>query len=183
MTSIKSFEEKLSISLEKRLKAAICDYQPTEMPLAQLRPASVVLILQPGESIDLWFVRRSRGLRQHAGQIAFPGGKEELDDGGPWPAAAREAFEEIGAQGLLCWGQLDDCWTPTGYRIRPFVAWNQGPRPGERPSGEVESAFCLPIEQLLQHEGPTFASPQGEIWGATARILQRYLQLVRGQEA
>ena len=153
------------------------------------RPASVVLIVQPQpEGAELWFIRRSDQLRNHAGQIAFPGGKQDPEDPDAWHTASREAEEELELprSQLLRLGRLDDCWTPSGFRIRPFVAWNSGPAPRPSANGEVELAFSLPIQPLLQVDcrlpWPRFPSPHGDIWGATGRILYQWLALIRGED-
>lgn len=182
--------------VEKVLKSAeamqslLNQVQPQQLQLQSgWRPASVVLIVQPERSgSGLWFIRRSDRLRNHAGQIAFPGGKQDPEDPDPWHTAVREAEEELELPGeqLLRLGQLDDCWTPTGFRIRPFVAWNQGKPPRPAGNGEVELAFQLPIAPLLEVDcalpWPRYPSPHGQIWGATGRILHQWLSLLRGED-
>ena len=153
----------------------------------RLTNASVLLLFQPQpEGTDLWFVQRSADLRQHAGQIAFPGGKQEGGDPSLWDTALREAHEEIGLDvgGVRPLGGLDECWTPSGYRIHPFLGWNAGPPPAAQPNSEIERAFCVPVLDLYHsREGelpwPRFVTHQGVIWGATGRILHRCLEILQ----
>lgn len=156
----------------------------------QLTDASVLLLLQPDpQGTMLWFVRRSADLRQHAGQIAFPGGKQESHDASLWHTALRESHEEIGLQpeGVRQLGALDECWTPSGFRIHPFLGWNEGSPPQAQPNSEIDRAFALPLVQLLGVEArppwPRYPTVYGEIWGATGRMLYGWLQILRAQEA
>lgn len=154
---------------------------------SQLTDASVLLLLQPDpEGTLLWFVQRSPDLRKHAGQIAFPGGKRDQSDRDLWHTALREGHEEIGLDpaGVMPLGELDECWTPSGFRIHPFLGWNSGAPPTARPNSEVERAFCLPVVALLGAEQgeppwPRFATPFGVVWGATGRILHGWLQMLQ----
>lgn len=153
----------------------------------QLTDAAVLLLLQPDEEgTRLWFVQRSAALRRHAGQIAFPGGKREGGDDSLWHTALRESHEEIGLahQGVRQLGELNQCWTPSGFRIHPFVAWNEGEAPSLPPNCEIERAFSLPLLELLLQPPvglpwPRYATAHGTIWGATGRILYRWLEILQ----
>lgn len=147
-----------------------------------LRPAAVLLLLDQGQ---LWFIQRARSMRHHAGQIAFPGGKHEPSDADLWHTALREANEEIGVdpQAVQPLGRLDECWTPSGYRIRPFLGWHAESLLQPRLSGEVERAFAVSVLDLLGMPTglpwPKYPTSYGEIWGATARMLYQWLELLR----
>lgn len=153
----------------------------------ELTDASVLLLLQPSRSgTQLWFVQRSPDLRKHAGQIAFPGGKPEAHDASLWHTALRESQEEIGLEpgGVRQLGQLDQCWTPSGFRIHPFLGWNAGHPPQALPNSEIERAFCVPLAELVQAQEaeppwPRYATSQGVVWGATGRILHGCLQILQ----
>jgi len=174
-----------------RLAARLKERKPNEILLEKYRPASVLLLIDTlFNEKALWFVQRSHGLRSHPGQIAFPGGKEDASDPTPWHTALRECHEEIDCQieQIQFLGQLDDCWTPTGFRIRPFVGYNHGPSPSgvSRSPGEVDRAFAMPLKDLWEVPGekpwPSYPSPHGQIWGATARILCSWLDWLKLQE-
>jgi len=151
--------------------------------------ASVLMLMQPDtqNGTQVWFIRRSARLRRHAGQIAFPGGKQEAGDAGPWETALRESQEEIGLepQGVVQLGRLPEILTPTGFRIIPFVGWNEAQPPKPQANDEVDLAFSLSLSQLFAEgtESHSFVTPHGTIWGATARILQNCLKILRTQEA
>jgi 8-oxo-dGTP pyrophosphatase MutT (NUDIX family) len=140
---------------------------------------------------------RSSELPDHAGQVAFPGGKIDPADPDPLATALREAEEEIGlaARYATPLGYLDAYLSGTGFRIVPVVAVIE---PGFElllnPS-EVEDAFEVPLAFLMSPDNHArhsrewrgkqrsyYAMPFGEryIWGATAGILRNlYERLYR----
>jgi 8-oxo-dGTP pyrophosphatase MutT (NUDIX family) len=133
--------------------------------------------------------QRSAHLNDHAGQIAFPGGKIDATDASPLDAALREAEEEVGLKREFIEpiGYLDLYATGFGFRILPTVA---RVKPGFRLSinrGEVDDAFEVPLAFLMDPanhqlhskefrgmERLYYAMPFAEryIWGATAGILR-----------
>jgi 8-oxo-dGTP pyrophosphatase MutT (NUDIX family) len=138
--------------------------------------------------------RRRADLRRHAGEISFPGGRQDADDAQLSFTALREAEEEIGlarTQVELI-GELTPVSTfVTGYLIHPFVGvipagqvWTLSPR-------EVDGVLELSLDELrdgktrtrLQRRGISFETDayvvdEHLIWGATARIIQELLARV-----
>jgi 8-oxo-dGTP pyrophosphatase MutT (NUDIX family) len=136
--------------------------------------------------------RRRADLRRHAGEISFPGGRQDADDASLIDTALREAEEEIGLPrgDVHLLGELPCTSTfATNYLIQPFVgkiaasrSWRLSPR-------EVDAVLELPAAALragrtrtrLQRRGLTFETDAyivGEhvIWGATARIVGHLLE-------
>jgi 8-oxo-dGTP pyrophosphatase MutT (NUDIX family) len=121
--------------------------------------------------------RRRADLRRHAGEISFPGGRQDLEDTDLSETALREAEEEIGlpraAVSML--GELPAISTfATNYLIHPFVGaippgqrWRLSPR-------EVDAVLELPLRAL--RETDAYILDGHLIWGATARILEMLLQ-------
>jgi len=154
------------------------------------KPAAVLIpiIAHPQEATVL-LTHRAAHLKDHAGQIAFPGGKIDARDKSPIDAAMREAHEEIGLDQdhIEFLGLLDPYLSSTGYRIVPVVGL-VSPRFILRPDPrEVASVFEAPLGFLMdpsyheEHErewrGATrryFAMPYMDnyIWGVTAGILR-----------
>ncbi|HEY7933969.1 MAG TPA: CoA pyrophosphatase, partial [Solirubrobacteraceae bacterium] len=145
-----------------------------------------------GEKLHVVLTRRRADLRRHAGEISFPGGRSEREDGDLEQTALREAEEEIGlpSANVSVLGQLVPVSTfVTGYLIHPFVglipetrSWTPSPR-------EVDAVIELALEELprsrkrtiLERRGFSFETDAyvlGEhlIWGATARILENLLE-------
>jgi 8-oxo-dGTP pyrophosphatase MutT (NUDIX family) len=149
------------------------------------------------ERPGLIFTERRADLRSHAGEISFPGGRQDDGDAGPAATALREAEEEIGLdpKAVELAGALPPTGTfATGYRIQPFVGLIPDPEElALQPSpAEVETILALTLEVLregyamrrLVRRGVPFHTPTYEvegqlIWGATARILGELLERVR----
>ena len=152
--------------------------------------AAVLLALygwprEPG----LIFTERRADLRRHAGEISFPGGRQDPGDADLAATALREAQEEIALDpsdvGVV--GALAPVSTfVTGYRVHPFVGTVAHPRElGLEPNpAEVETVLTFLLELLregyamrrLIRRGvpihtPTYEVEGALIWGATARIL------------
>jgi 8-oxo-dGTP pyrophosphatase MutT (NUDIX family) len=165
---------------------------PVRQPCAVLIPATI-------HPTGAWVLltRRSDHLPQHAGQIAFPGGKIGPQDQAPVNAALREAHEEIGLhpQFVDIIGRLEDYRTATGFDIAPFVGIV---RPGFSlvpDPNEVAEILQVPLAFLMQSANHQIrevvwrgqvrrfhAMPYKKhyIWGATAGIFRRmYERLYR----
>ena len=167
-----------------------------------LRAAAVLLPIFPAESgsLKLCLIRRTQTMRNHAGQIAFPGGGFEDADEELVRTAVRETQEELGIHptSLQILGTLDEVWVPSGYRLTPFVGWMDH-LPDLTPNPvEVAEVMCAELNDLMnpknfreellqranyQHRMVAFDIPGGPIWGATARVLFRFLQLAFGWRA
>jgi 8-oxo-dGTP pyrophosphatase MutT (NUDIX family) len=164
---------------------------------AEPRPAAVLvgLVDREGEPA-LLLTRRTEHLRDHAGQICFPGGRIEPDDASAAAAALREAEEEIGLDParVAIIGRLPPYQTVTGFRIHPVVGWISPPFELRPDPFEVAEAFEVPLRFVLDPEnhrrqsyrrGPVtrayYVLPyQGRfIWGATAGILVNLARVLR----
>jgi 8-oxo-dGTP pyrophosphatase MutT (NUDIX family) len=167
------------------------DDRPDVFPLATGARAAAVLVglvAHPCE-VSILFTTRASGLRVHAGQIAFPGGKIEPHDETPIAAALREAEEEIGIAPAHVepLGYLAPYVTGTGFRIIPVVARIEPLFSLRLDPDEVEDVFEAPLAFLMDTDNHALdarefggrlrrfhAIPYGDryIWGATAGILR-----------
>jgi 8-oxo-dGTP pyrophosphatase MutT (NUDIX family) len=170
--------------------SGIAGMNPTPDILAQARPAAVLIpLLARPEGVTMLLTRRSSTLRQHSGQIAFPGGKIDREDDGPLDAALREAEEEIGLSrhNVTPLGFLGPYFSTTGFRITPVVALMDANAPLSLNPGEVDAVFETPFSFLMDpanhqtHEREWkgqmrryFAMPYDDhyIWGVTAGIIR-----------
>jgi len=154
-----------------------------------VRPAAVLVGIVAREEPTVLLTQRSSQLNEHAGQIAFPGGKIDATDKSPLDAALREAEEEVGLNRAYVdpIGYLDLYGTAFGFRILPTVA---RVRPGftlKINRSEVVDAFEVPLAFLMNPanhqvhskefrgmERSYYAMPFAEryIWGATAGMLR-----------
>ena len=160
------------------------------------RPAAVLVPLVPRDgSLNMLLTERQPHMRQHAGQVAFPGGRIDGTDLGPIAAALRETEEETGIlPGFVePLGFLDTYLTSTNYRVVPVVGIV---RPGFTvipQTHEVADVFEVPLTFLMNpehHERHSrdwqgrlrhyYAMPwQGRyIWGATAGMIRNLYSLM-----
>lgn len=174
------------------------DLDPVSSAIAAVRPIKPAAVLVPIIERDepmVLLTQRAVHLPDHAGQIAFPGGKIDAGDADPLAAALREADEEIGLseQFIQPIGYLDLYLTTLGYRIVPTLA---RVRPGFSLAlnrSEVDDIFEVPLSFLMEAanhqrhsrewQGMTrtyYAMPFGEryIWGVTAGILRNLYERI-----
>ena len=148
------------------------------------------------EGATVLLTQRASHLRNHSGQIAFPGGK--IDEGEtPLAAALREAREEIGLDSAFARpiGYLDPYVTGTGFRIYPVVAIIEPGFTLDINADEVDDAFEAPLAFLMNPENHQRHSRLVEgaerrfhampwrdryIWGATAGMLLNLYQRLYG---
>ncbi|MFT3865708.1 MAG: CoA pyrophosphatase [Solirubrobacterales bacterium] len=144
----------------------------------------------------LIFTERRADLRRHAGEVSFPGGRQDAGDADLEATALREAREEIALDpaGVRVVGALPPVSTfVTGYRIQPFVGLVDHPGGLDlRPNpSEVETVLTFSLDRLrgayemrrMVRRGVPIHTPAYEIddvliWGATARILGDFLKRV-----
>lgn len=162
------------------------DFRDFEGPLI---PAAVLVGVVLHESAPtVLLTRRTAHLRDHAGQVSFPGGRCESDDADATATALREAQEEVGLHPdyVEVIGRLPEFRTITGFSVTPVVGLI---RPGfalSPDSFEVESVFEPPLDFLLdaanhvrhdvEYQGRQhsyWSMPWNDylIWGATAGML------------
>lgn len=157
------------------------------------RQAAVLVGLMPDDAgARVLLTLRTDRLRQHGGQVSFPGGRIEAGDGDALTAALREAHEEIGLNPVQvdALGYLDPMVTISGYRVLPAVGFIDPGFVARPEPGEVAEVFDVPLDFLMapesletlrvDHAGKTrqvlqFRHDQlvtrHRIWGVTASIL------------
>ena len=151
--------------------------------------ASVLIpVLTFKEDLEILLTKRSISLRNHPGQIAFPGGKKEECDSNHMETALREAEEEIGLKTshVEVISSLPTHKTATGFTIKPYIGLVRKPFKKTLQWGEVDEVFTIPFGHILNRknfsiqtrkwngiERRYYIVPFGPyyIWGATARIL------------
>lgn len=138
------------------------------------------------------FTERRADMRRHAGEISFPGGRQDFQDEDLRTTALREAEEEVGlARGdVQLVGALPPVGTfVTGYRIFPFVGLIEPGQTWAPQETEVAQVLELSLTDLVRgHEHkrltrrgvpfktPTYTVDGHFVWGATARIVEHLLK-------
>lgn len=155
--------------------------------------SSVLLLLFPyNEKIHTCLIRRPLSMRNHGGQIAFPGGRKEPLDKDLIETALRESFEEIGTDRnqLEVIGALTPLYVNvSNFTINPFIGWSEIVPEFKIDGREVDEIFIIPIEKFVHHtanqlravttingtfEVPGFYIDQLFVWGATAMIISEF---------
>ncbi|MGD9958559.1 NUDIX hydrolase [Nocardioides sp.] len=155
------------------------------------RQGAVLLLIGEGpDGPDLLLTERAHHMRSHPGQVSFPGGSIDPDDGGPVAAALREAQEETGLDpaGVEVFGELPQLWLPpSNFAVTTVLGWWREESPvSVVDTDEVASVLRVPIDQLLDPANRvTTVHPMGRfgpgflladdllLWGFTAGIVSR----------
>ena len=163
-------------------------------PASGGRPSAVLVLFAEGaDGPDLLYVQKNEGLRRHAGQPAFPGGKIDDTDDSPVGTALREAAEETGLDpsGVDVLATLPELFiTRSQFRVVPVLAWWRVPS-AVRPVdiGEIAAVERISVADLADpanrvmlrfpsgHSGPAFRIGSMLIWGFTGLITDRLLAL------
>ena len=182
--------------MKQRLRQALSQRQKRHLVDAKRVPSAVLLpIYCKDEECYILFTKRTENVKDHKAQISFPGGAYEDGDGTLLDTALRESEEEIGlkAEAVEILGELDDIatWT-SNYIVSPFVAAIPWPYPLKINQWETEELIEVPISALMDtrppHEETRIMEDQTVtsfyyyyrgrvIWGATARILNQFLDV------
>lgn len=183
----------------EQIRQALAEYTPRKVDNPSAAPAAVLILIydRDGEPHVL-FTERTHKVEHHKGQISFPGGAcDDTDDCGE-TTALRETYEEIGVkpEDVTIIGQLDEMVTVSNFKVTPYVGIlaTQSEYPFVLNKQEVERVVQVPLSFLLdernmelemrEHQGrevlvPAFNYNGHRIWGATARMLHQFVELLR----
>jgi 8-oxo-dGTP pyrophosphatase MutT (NUDIX family) len=168
------------------------------LPARRVPAAVLVPLVERATGLTVLLTQRAETLKDHAGQISFPGGRIEPDDKDAWHAALREAYEEIGllANFVEFAGYLPDHHVITGFRVTPVVGFVNPEYQLRIAKAEVHDVFEVPLEFILDaanHKSrqrklgdltiEVHDIPYGErnIWGATAGMLMTLRRMLQSR--
>jgi 8-oxo-dGTP pyrophosphatase MutT (NUDIX family) len=181
------------------IRRRLAAYAPSRIDDESLPRAAILAPLyESGGEQHMLLTVRSEFVEHHKGQISFPGGAWDASDPDLQFTAVRETWEEIGVtpDHVDVLGELDEMITVSNFLVRPFVGriTQPGPYPFAHSEVEVAEILEVPLRHLLDPENMVaelreyqgrevmmYSFHYGEhlIWGATARILKQFLDLVR----
>ena len=182
------------MAMEQRLREALSRRQKKRLTNTKLVSSAVLVpIYQREGQYHILFTQRTERVKEHKGQISFPGGARQDGDKTLLDTALRESAEEIGLapDQVKILGELDDTLTEvTSYIISPFVGLIPWPYKFQVDGWETEAIIEAPVSSLMDKDSlreeteikdgravtSYFYHYRGKvIWGATARILHQFL--------
>jgi 8-oxo-dGTP pyrophosphatase MutT (NUDIX family) len=185
--------------LIERLRTALTEHRILRINDSKMKVSAVLVpVFVKAGQYHLLFIQRTARVKDHKGQISFPGGAYQKEDGLLLNTALREAREEIGLapKDVEILGELDDTPTTTSnYIISPFVGLIPYSYNFLLDKWETEELIEVPITALLDKncfsESITIQNGEGTntyffkygdriIWGATAKILKQFLEILGG---
>jgi 8-oxo-dGTP pyrophosphatase MutT (NUDIX family) len=175
--------------------AHLSDFRHIESPR---RAAVLVPLIDRPDGLNVLLTERAAHLRNHAGQVSFPGGRLEGEHETPVDAALRETEEEIGLERgyVTIAGYLESHIIFTGFHVVPVVGFVRPEFSLQPNPKEVASVFEVPLTHILDPsnhgtrvrtveggEIHVYNIPYGErvIWGATAGMLMSLYRLLRDE--
>lgn len=174
--------------------------RPNDFDDQVLAEAAVLVgLVDHGSEDRLLLTERAHHLRNHAGQVSFPGGRTEPADANLVTTALRELHEETGIApaSVEVLGQLPQQVTISAFKVTPIVARIDGPQVLTLDPGEVHCAFEVPLaffldatkrkERERQVRDVRFQMPEWQfegqrIWGATAWIIDNLINMIKNNE-
>ena len=171
-----------------------------EAPEHRIPAAVLVPLVEREGGWTVLLTQRAATLKDHAGQISFPGGRIDPQDADAWHAALREAHEEIGlAESHIEFaGFLPDHWVGTGFRVTPAVGFVSPAFELKIATAEVHDVFEVPLLHILDtanHKSRQMVVGELNvevydipydgriIWGATAGMLLTFRRLLKARSS
>lgn len=158
---------------------------------------AAVLALQYREKSQDYLVltQRTEDVVHHKGQICLPGGSHDPIDQNLWETALRETQEELGVpkDRIVYQRELKPQFTPTGFRVTPYVGQLEGPFRWEPNPGEIAQVILVPftyfqdpqnlsihkkIYENQEYIDPQFLYEGTLIWGMTSRVICELFEII-----
>ncbi|MBI4339726.1 MAG: CoA pyrophosphatase [Chloroflexi bacterium] len=178
------------------VRAALANQKMETLQDPALKDSAVILLLYPKEGeFFVLFNKRSMEVEFNKGEMCFPGGAKDPEDADLVATARREVYEEMGIHGedVTLVGELSETNTGAGYRIHPYVGTIPYPYPFRPSAVEIAEVVEVPVSHLIDKRNyteemrvrmgtltrmTTFTYNEHRIFGATARILRQFLELL-----
>ena len=182
------------------LEQALSNRRTERVNGAELTPAAVMVLLYPKDGdYCVLLNKRSEEVEHHKGEISFPGGMSDPGDRDSLDTALRETEEEMGIRrsDITVLGEMDEVATRSQFRVRVFAGTIEYPYDFKPSADEIAEIVEFPVSALQdrsshraethwQDGGPStvysYAHGKHLVFGATARILQQFLELLSNGE-
>ena len=183
----------MGLSIPDLIRQALAQRSKWSLTDEGLMPAAVLVTLYPKDGeYCLLLNLRSQLVEYHKGEISFPGGAKDPEDGDYLATALREAEEEMGISpsDVTILGQLDDSVTRSGFGVKVFVGEIPEAYPFKPSTVEIAEVLEVPLLSLYDPANvrwesrwdgesitTTYSYVYGEhvVFGATAKMLQQFL--------
>ncbi len=159
--------------------------------------AVLLVLLREGGDEKILLTRRAQSLREHSGEVAFPGGKQDDEDTSLYRTALREGFEEVGIEETMVVyrSELEPHLTRKGALVTPFVVDVRQVPTLTLCREEIESIRWVPLSIFTQDQrtkthvfkhlnqeywAPVYVYEDYTIWGFTARVLVSFVNKFYG---
>lgn len=174
------------------------DLQRATLRMKDAKKASTMMLVYEKNGLPYFvLIERAKSAGKHSGQIAFPGGRSELEDGSHEKTATRETFEEIGVAEEI--QQVIKAGTPlyippSNYMVYPFLAFAKAKPKFTPQKSEVNRILEIPLAELFNENVistttlstsymsevsvPCFKFDNLIVWGATAMMLYEFKVLL-----
>ena len=184
----------------KKIRQQISEHSPRKLSLDMPEAAVLIALTHSAtKEPEIIFTRRSSRLNTHSGEVAFPGGKRDPEDGDLSQTALRESHEEIGlaSEQVDLIGSVGDVVSRFGIKVTPFVGVVDSEVELVANPDELDRIFRVPVSYFLEtdtlridelrYRQMTFHVPawqygEYQIWGLTAIMLVEFLNVSLGAD-
>ena len=180
-----------------KIRQGLAEHKPLKNLQINKQASVLIPLLESEGELFVLLTQRSEKLRSHAGQVSFPGGKQDTQDENSLETALRETFEEIGLnkQNIEIIGTLDQILSLHYYLVTPFVGLIPENFVSIPNADEIEAVFKVPLTFFMNgdnHWTEEFKTPIAtvivhhfnfqnfDIWGLTAKLILRLLEIGLG---
>jgi len=183
------------MALREQIRASLAARERLEIPPGPVPSAVLIPLFLKDGACHILFTKRAENLTHHRGEVSFPGGVFQPEDGDMLQTALRETSEEVGIvpEDVEILGVIDDFLSIHNYLVTPYVGFvATGHRLRINPA-EIERIIEVPLSFLLtpgifhlrdwSWQGRTLAlycvDYEGDrIWGLTAAMLKQFIEII-----
>jgi 8-oxo-dGTP pyrophosphatase MutT (NUDIX family) len=193
----------MEINIIETIRKSLDNRKPgiIDNPMSRYLQASVLIpLFREDGQYKVLFTKRTDRVEHHKGQISFPGGAFDDEDASFLQTALREAEEEVGLLkgDVEILGQIDDeLAIVSGFIVHPFAGKIPFPYDFRINQQEVDSLIFVPLYVFMDEEsgykkdfvnvdgypyhGTSYIYQDHVIWGVTARIMERFIDIIKGK--